>query len=73
MTDNMPHQIISRALNATVFVSVIRDPGEGTSEYSVAYESGAVRWLSRHRFQTVEQAEAGCLTLSDFLGAEYRA
>jgi hypothetical protein len=71
MTD-MPHQIITRALGATVSVVVIRDPADGTARHAVSYESGASYWLSRHRFPDVAQAEAGCLTLADFLGAEMR-
>lgn len=73
MTDSqMPHQIASRALGAAVFVSTIRDPVDGP-RFAVAYECGPTKWLSRHRFQTVEQAEAGALSLADFLGAEIRA
>ena len=69
MTD-MPHQIITRAIGATVSVVVIRDPSDGTARHAVSYESGATHWLSRHRFPDVVQAEAGALTLADFLGAE---
>lgn len=67
----MAHQIASRALGAIVFVSTIRDPADGL-RFAVAYECGPTKWLSRHRFQTVEQAEAGALSLADFLGAEVR-
>lgn len=69
MTD-MPHQIITRAIGATVSVVVIRDPSDGAVRHSVSYDSGATHWLSRHRFPDVVQAEAGALTLADFLGAE---
>jgi hypothetical protein len=69
----MPHQIITKALGAEVHVVVIRDVSDGAVTHAVAYESGGTRWLSRHRFPDVAQAEAGCLTLADFLGAEYRA
>jgi hypothetical protein len=71
MTD-MPHQIITRAIGATVSVLTIRDPADGTSRHVVSYECGITHWVSRHLFQDVAQAEAGCLTLADFLGAEMR-
>jgi len=72
MTNKMPHQIATAALGAEVHVVIIRDTSDGSATYAVAYESGAVRWMSCHRFQDHGQAVAGCLTLADFLGAEYR-
>jgi hypothetical protein len=69
---DMPHQIITKALGAEVHVIIIRDTADGTVTHAVAYESGPTRWLSRHRFSDLAQAEAGCQTLADFLGAEMR-
>jgi hypothetical protein len=69
----MPHQIITKALGAIVHVAVIRDLSDGSVHYAVEYGSCSTKWLSRHRFADIAQAEAGCLTLADFLGAEYRA
>lgn len=37
------------------------------------YRVGVDKWFSRYRFHSIEQAEAGALALSDFLGADYRA
>ncbi|MCK1517281.1 hypothetical protein IVB22_33215 [Bradyrhizobium sp. 190] len=73
MTD-MPHQVITRAIGGTVSVTIIRDPADGAARYAVSYENrgGAQRWLSKHRFPDVDQADAGALTLADFLGAEVR-
>jgi hypothetical protein len=68
----MPHQIITRAIGAEVHIVVVRDTSDGTVSHAVAYESGPTRWLSRHRFPDHGQAVAGCLTLADFLGAEFR-
>jgi len=68
----MPHQIITGVLGAEVHVAVLRDTSDGSIKHAVAYESGSTRWLSRHRFQDHEQAQAGALTLADFLGAEFR-
>ncbi|MBR1151933.1 hypothetical protein [Bradyrhizobium sp. JYMT SZCCT0428] len=70
----MPHQIITRAIGGTVYVVTLRDPsGEGAS-HTVGYENrgGAQRWLSKHRYSDVSQADAGALTLADFLGCEVR-
>lgn len=68
----LAHQIATRAVGGTVSVSVIRDPADGSARYTVSYQSRGDRWQSRHRFQDIGQAEAGALSLSDFLGAEYR-
>jgi hypothetical protein len=68
----MPHQVITRALGAVVHVAIIRDPASGTAVYTVEYQSGGANWMSRHRFSDSSQAEAGCLVLADFLGAEFR-
>ena len=68
----MPHQIITRAIGGTVSVAVVRDPADGAARYAVSYESNASQWLSRHRFHDVAQADAGALTLAEFLGAEMR-
>jgi hypothetical protein len=67
------HQIATKAIGGTVSVTVIRDPADGTPRYAVSYESRAEQWLSRHRFHDVSQADAGALTLADFLGAEVRS
>jgi hypothetical protein len=69
---DMPHQIITKAIGATVSVLVIRDPADGASRHAVSYECGVTHWVSRHLFEDIAQAEAGCLTLADFLGAEAR-
>ncbi|MBR1190079.1 hypothetical protein [Bradyrhizobium sp. AUGA SZCCT0160] len=68
------HQRITRAIGGTVYVTVLRDPADGSARYAVTYENrgGAERWLSKHRFQDVAQADAGCLALGDFLGAQVR-
>ena len=71
LTD-MPHQIATRAIGATVFVTSIRDPADGTAKYSVTYQSRAVRWLSERRFSDAAQAEAAGRILSEFLGASFR-
>jgi hypothetical protein len=42
MTAGMPHQIATRALGATVFITSIRDPADGTAKYAVTYKSRAV-------------------------------
>ena len=70
----MPHQIITRAIGGTVAVTTTRDPADGSERYSVSYQNrgGAQPWLSKHRFDDRAQADAGCLVLSDFLGAEVR-
>jgi len=67
------HQIATRALGGTVSIAIIRDPADGSVRHCVTYQSHASQWLSRHRFQDVSHAEAGAITLADFLGAEYRA
>ena len=67
------HQIATRAIGGTVSVTLVRDPADGSVRHCVAYTSRADQWLSRHRFQDVAQAEAGAITLADFLGADYRA
>lgn len=72
MTDLFAHQIATRAIGATVSVTTIRDPADGTVRYAVCYDSRGDQWLSRHRYPEVAQAEAGALTLADFLGAEVR-
>jgi hypothetical protein len=69
----MPHQIITRTIGGTVSVTVVRDPADGAARYAVLYESRASQWLSRHRFHDVSQADAGALTLAEFLGAEVRS
>jgi hypothetical protein len=71
MTD-MPHQIITRAVGGTVSVTIMRDPSDGSARYAVSYQSAGAEWLSRHRFQDLAQADAGALTLADFLGCEVR-
>jgi hypothetical protein len=68
----LAHQIATRAIGGTVSIATIRDPADGSSRFSVSYESRGDHWLSRHRFQDITQAEAGGLALSDFLGCEYR-
>jgi hypothetical protein len=70
---DLPHQVITRALGGTVSIAIVREPADGSIRHCVAYRSHASQWLSRHRFQDVSQAEAGAITLADFLGAEYRA
>lgn len=65
-------QIISRAVGGTVSVASIRDPADGSVRFTVIYQSRALFWQTRHRFQEVEHAEAGALALADFLGAEVR-
>ena len=72
MTADMPHQIATRAIGATVFITSIRDPADGTAKYAVTYKSGVVRWLSERRFSDPAQAEAAGRVLSEFLGASYR-
>ena len=70
-----PHQIATRAVGGKVYVSSLRDPCDGSTSYVIAYSFGhhaGPKWLSSHRFQSVDQAEAGALILADFLGAEYR-
>jgi hypothetical protein len=67
----LPHQAITRALGGSVSVVVIRDPADGSIRHCVTYNSRGAQWLSRHRFPDVSQAEAGAITLADFLGAEY--
>jgi len=70
---DLPHQVITRALGGTVSIAIVRDPADGSIRHCVTYQSRAAQWLSMHRFQDVSQAEAGAITLADFLGAEYRA
>jgi hypothetical protein len=69
----MPHQIATKAIGGKVYVSSLRDPADGTARYGVVYTFGdaTTTWVSRHRFPELAQAEAGCLALSDFLGAEF--
>jgi len=69
----MAHQIAARTLGATVSIATIRDPADGSIRYAPEFHSGLTRWLSKHRFPDINQAEAGALILADFLGAEYRA
>jgi hypothetical protein len=59
--NDMPHQIITRALSGFVSVQVIRDWADGTALYAVSYVSGATG-----------QADAGAIVLADFLGAQVR-
>jgi hypothetical protein len=66
------HEIATRAIGGTVSVATVRDPGDGSACFAVSYESRAVQWLSRHRFQDLNQADAGAVTLADFLGARIR-
>ena len=75
MTDILADQIATKALGGTVGITLLRDPADGSIRYAVAYSFGSsgTKWVSRHRFQTIEQVEAGCLALADFLGAEYRS
>ncbi|MBR1154507.1 hypothetical protein [Bradyrhizobium sp. JYMT SZCCT0428] len=70
----MTHQKITRAIGGTVSVTSIRDPAEGDTKYVVSYQNrgGLQPWLSKHHFSDVAQADAGALTLADFLGAEVR-
>jgi hypothetical protein len=71
---DLPHQIATRAIGGIVSIATVRDPADGSIRHCVTYQSrAAAQWLSRHRFQDVSQAEAGAITLADFLGAEYRA
>lgn len=69
----MPHQIATKAIGGKVYVAPMRDPSDGTTKFAVAYTFGSVGaiWVSRHRFPELAQAEAGCLALSDFLGAQF--
>ncbi|MBR1154179.1 hypothetical protein [Bradyrhizobium sp. JYMT SZCCT0428] len=71
----MTHQKITRAIGGTVYVTIVRDPANGELKYVVSYANrgGLQPWLSKHHFPDIAQAEAGCLALSDFLGARYRA
>jgi hypothetical protein len=71
----MAHQIATRAIGGGVRISLVRDPADGSTRYAVAYTFGSAgtRWLCRHHFLEISQAEAGALTLADFLGAEYRS
>jgi hypothetical protein len=71
----MPHQIATKAIGGEVHVATLRDPADGSTKYVVGYSFGSAgaKWLSRHRFPDIGQAEAGALILADFLGAEYRA
>ena len=64
------HQIATKAIGGSVSVTTIRDPADGEERYAVSYQSSGAEWLSRHRFHDVTQADAGALTLADFLGAE---
>jgi hypothetical protein len=66
------HQIATRAIGGTVSVTIIRDPADGSAGYAVTYGSRGDQWQSRHRFSDVAQADAGALTLADFLGCEVR-
>jgi hypothetical protein len=66
------HEIATRAIGGIVYVVVIKDFSDGSSKFSVAYQSKASRWLSRHRFPDIIQAEAGVVCLADYLGAEVR-
>ena len=70
----MAPQIATRALGGEVRVSTMRDPTDGSIRYAVAYSFGSAgtKWLSHHRFQDVDQAQAGAITLADFLGAVVR-
>jgi hypothetical protein len=72
MTNRIAHQIATRVIGGTVSIAIVRDPADGSARYTISYESRADRWLSRHRFPDIAQAEASALTLSDFLGAEFR-
>jgi hypothetical protein len=72
MTGLFPHQIATRAIGGTVSVTTVRDPADGATRFAVAYDSRGEQWLSRHRFHDISQADAGALTLADFLGAEVR-
>ena len=65
-------ELASAAIGATVHVGAVHDPADGSTRFAVAYESKATRWSSRHRFPEVGQAEAGAVTLADYLGAEVR-
>lgn len=68
------HQIATKAAGGEVYVSSLRDPGDGTITYVVAYRFGSsgTKWLCSHRFESVDLAEAGAITLSSFLGCEVR-
>lgn len=70
----MAHQIATKALGGEVFITTLRDPTDGSTKYAIGYSFGnaGTKWLSCHRFPDHEQAQAGALTLADFLGAEYR-
>jgi hypothetical protein len=61
----LAHQIATRAIGGTVSITIIRDPADGSARYAVSYESRGGRWLSRHRFQDITQAEAGGLSSYD--------
>jgi hypothetical protein len=64
--------IATQVIGGTVGIAVIRDPADGSSKFTVYYQSRATYWQSKHRFQELEHAQAGALALSDFIGAELR-
>lgn len=74
MTDLLAHQIATKALGGEVYISAMRDRADGAVSYAVAYRfgTGGTKWLCAHRFQNVDQAQAGAVTLADFLGCEVR-
>jgi hypothetical protein len=66
---DMPHQIATKAIGGNVYVAALRDPADGTTRFAPAYTfKGGAPWVSRHRFQEMMQAEAGCLALVEFVG-----
>lgn len=66
------HQIATRTIGGTVSVTIIREPSDGSVRFAVGYESRGEQWISKHRFHDAAQADAGALTLADFLGCEVR-
>jgi hypothetical protein len=68
----LAHEIATKAIGGTVSIATVRHPGDGSACFAVSYESRAIHWLSRHRFQDLSQADAGAVTLADFLGAQLR-
>ena len=73
MSNLFADQIAARALRGTVSICLVRDPRDGTFKHGVRYQHAGEDWISRCQFIDVDMANAAALTLSDYLGAEYRA
>lgn len=65
-------EIATKTVGGVVSVASVRDIVDGGTTYSVSYTSRASYWLSRHRFDEADRAEAAAHILADFLGAEVR-